>query len=197
MDPMVIAISVGVFLTFVALFAALRRGESSQTAMASRLGALRKDGDAVFQAPADTVSKLRQRSYSGFPLLSAFLGQFKGSDEIAIHLERAGVPLRVGEYYLIRWGAAALLFLAPLVLGPSLSTLIGGFILAGVGFMLPAMWINGQRKKRTRRINAQLVDMLGMVSNSLKSGYGLMQSFEFAARQCPAPLSTELSRMLR
>jgi len=83
------------------------------------------------------------------------------------------------------------------VLGPSLSTLMGGFILAGVGFMLPAMWINGQRKKRTRRINAQLVDMLGMVSNSLKSGYGLMQSFEFAARQCPAPLSTELSRMLR
>ena len=197
MDPMVIAISVGVFLTFVALFAALRRGESSQTAMASRLGALRRDGDALFQTPADTVSKLRQRSYSGFPLLSAFLGQFKGSDEIAIHLERAGVPLRVGEYYVIRWGAAALLFLAPLVLGPSLSTLIGGFILAGVGFMLPAMWINGQRKKRTRRINAQLVDMLGMVSNSLKSGYGLMQSFEFAARQCPAPLSTELSRMLR
>jgi tight adherence protein B len=39
--------------------------------------------------------------------------------------------------------------------------------------------------------------MLGMVSNSIKSGYGLMQSFEFAGRQLPAPLGLEIRRMLR
>src|SRR3990172_8676927 len=197
MDPLVIAISVLVFLTFVTFFTALRGGKSSQATMASRLDSLRKDGSAALETPDEAVSTFKKRSYSGFPLLSAFLAQFKGSDEIAIHLERAGVPLRVGEYYMIRWGAALLFFLAPLIFGPSPFMLLVALGLGCVGFMLPAMWINGQRKKRTRQINAQLVDMLGMVSNSLKSGYGLMQSFEFAARQCPAPLSTELSRMLR
>jgi tight adherence protein B len=50
---------------------------------------------------------------------------------------------------------------------------------------------------RKSRIEAQLVDMLGLVSNSLKSGYGLMQSFEFASKQMNPPLSLELRRMLR
>jgi tight adherence protein B len=36
-----------------------------------------------------------------------------------------------------------------------------------------------------------------MVSNSLKSGYGLMQSFEFAGKQLPDPLGLEIRRMLR
>jgi tight adherence protein B len=39
--------------------------------------------------------------------------------------------------------------------------------------------------------------MLGLVSNSLKSGYALMQSLEFAAQQMRAPLATELRRLLR
>src|SRR3970040_482364 len=42
-----------------------------------------------------------------------------------------------------------------------------------------------------------MVEMLGMVANSLKSGYGLMQSFEFAAKQLDPPLATELKRMIR
>ena len=36
-----------------------------------------------------------------------------------------------------------------------------------------------------------------MVANSLKSGYGLMQSFEFAGRQLPGPAGLEIRRMLR
>jgi tight adherence protein B len=42
-----------------------------------------------------------------------------------------------------------------------------------------------------------MVEMLGMIANSLKSGYGLMQSFEFASKQIDPPLATELRRMLR
>jgi tight adherence protein B len=66
-----------------------------------------------------------------------------------------------------------------------------------VGYWLPANWVNGRRTRRLTRINAQLVDMLGMISNSLKSGYGLMQSFEFASKQIPDPLGFEVRRMLR
>ncbi len=80
-----------------------------------------------------------------------------------------------------------LFFIVPLVFGPSLFILAVSPASAFVGYMLPRPWVGGKRKSRMNRINAQLVDMLGMVSNSLKSGYGLMQSFEFAGRQMAGP----------
>ncbi len=121
----------------------------------------------------------------------------KGSEAVALQLERGGIPLRVGEYYMIRWSIAALMFAAPLVFGLQPFNLAVGLLLGTVGYMLPAQWVSSKRRKRTTRINAQLVDLLGMVSNSLKSGYGLMQSFEFSGKQLPDPLGMEVRRMLR
>jgi tight adherence protein B len=63
--------------------------------------------------------------------------------------------------------------------------------------MLPSWWLGNKKQSRMRRFEGQLVDLLGLLSNSLKSGYGLMQSFEFAARQMDPPISLELRRMLR
>lgn len=171
-------------------------GSRRKEILEERLGQYRTENK-----PATTLEEarahLRQRAYSGLPIFSAFLSQFKGSEQAAVALERAGIPLRVGEYYLIRYSVAVLMFAVPLVFSQSLMAVVMGLGLAVVGYMLPPMYVGSKRKSRTVKINIQLVEMLGMVSNSLKSGYGLMQSFEFAARQMPAPLSGELRRMLR
>ena len=198
MDPLILVIAVMISL---AVFAAVRglTGSSrpqGQSGIAARLGAYRPDPNAPITTE-EKVARLRQRSYSGPPILSAFLAQFAGSEKVALHLERAGVPLRVGEYYMIRWGVALVLFVAPLIFGPSLFTLFLGVVLGLVGYMAPAFWVGSKKKSRTTKLNAQLVDMLGLVSNSLKSGYGLMQSFEFASRQMDPPLALEIRRMLR
>ena len=92
---------------------------------------------------------------------------------------------------------AALFLVAPLIFGIAPFNFGLGLVLSVVGYMLPAMWVNNKKKGRTTRINQQLVDFLGLVSNSLKSGYGLMQSFEFAARQMQPPIALEIRRMLR
>ncbi len=196
MDPLVIVISATVLFTVVSLFAGLAHRKGDQEVMADRLEAFRTGKEAQ-PAGREQIGSLKRRSYSGLPVLSAFLAQFKGSEAVALHLERAGVPLRVGEYYLIRWGAAILFFVTPMIFGRSIFNLGIAAALAFVGYMLPASWVNGKRKKRENRINIQLVDMLGLVSNSLKSGYGLMQSMEFASRQLRPPLALELRRMLR
>jgi tight adherence protein B len=161
--------------------------------MAARLDAFRPD----YNQPATTqerVGHLRQRSYSGLPLLSAFLAQFK---KAALLLERAGLPLRVGEFYMIRFAVAFVMFFVPLVFGPSLFTFGCGLVSAFIGFMLPAWWVGSKKASRMRRFEGQLVDLLGLLSNSLKSGYGLMQSFEFAGRQMEPPIALEIRRMLR
>ena len=93
---------------------------------------------------------------------------------------------------------AASFFVIPLVFGlEPIHRYLVGIGLGFVGYMLPGHVGQHKRKGRMNRINGQLVDLLGMVSNSLKSGYGLMQSFEFASRQMHAPIAIEIRRMLR
>jgi tight adherence protein B len=198
MDPLVIAISALILLTFVTFAAAFsgKRGESK--AFASRLQKFKGEQvDSPSVEPTEESSAFKHRTYSGVPILSSFFANMKGSEAVAIQLEQAAIPLRVGEFYMIRWSAAAILFFVPFVFGFSIFNFLIAIGLSVVGYMIPAQWVNSRRKKRINHINAQLVDLLGMVSNSLKSGYGLMQSFEFAARQLPDPLGHEIQRMLR
>jgi len=202
---MVIIISLlimaAIVLGALAIFGGSRKPKD---VLASRLEAFKQDPTGVSTAAsapsrkkAEASAFKERRSYSGIPLLSAFFGSMKGSESIALFLEQAGIPLRVGEYYMMRWACAIVLFMLPFVFGINLFDLLIGLVLGVVGYMIPRQWVSGRRKKRTERINAQLVDLLGMVSNSLKSGYGLMQSFEFAGRQLPDPLGLEIRRMLR
>lgn len=197
MDPLIIAISLLVFASVFAFVSLVfgRGDKSSSKAFETRLQAFRTDDDS--EAPEEEGDAFKHRSYSGIPGLSSIFGRMSGSEATALKLERAGVPLRVGEFYMIRWVMAGFLFLVPMVFGFGLFNLFLAVVLAAAGYTAPAQWLENKRKARIERINGQLVDMLGMVSNSLKSGYGLMQSFEFAGRQMPAPLGLEVRRMLR
>jgi tight adherence protein B len=199
MSVLPIVIGVFVAITIVSLVLAVFGGEDKgeTKAMVQRLSAFKNDAQpsATQQAPEEGAFK--HRSYSGLPVLSRFLQGMKGSEAVALELERAGVPLRVGEYYMIRFGVAGVLFLAPFIFGFSLLNIVIGGGVGLLGYMLPAQWLANKRRSRMNQISGQLVDLLGMVANSLKSGYGLMQSFEFAGRQLPDPLGMEIRRMLR
>lgn len=186
------------FAVVMIVFGLRRTGTTAgPRGLASRLEAFKSEDTPQTSRQQEAQARLRQRSYSGLPGLSSLLANFAGSEKVAINLERAGVPLRVGEYYLIRWGMGGAFLIVPFIFGTGLFNIVIGIVLGTLGYMLPAMWVSGKRKGRASRIDAQLVDMLGLVSNSLKSGYGLMQSFEFASKQMHPPLALELRRMLR
>ncbi len=194
MDPLLIVIAATVTLAVFSLFVGIRA--SRRTAMEERLESFKSERqvDPVGEAGGPV---LRKRSYSGLPIFSAFLAQLGSSEQAAINLERAGLPLRVGEYYIIRYVMALIFLLVPFVFSRGVFAFVFAGGLAVLGYALPAMWVGSKRASRSKKMNSQLVEMLGMVSNSLKSGYGLMQGFEFAGNQIDAPLATELKRMLR
>ena len=196
MDLLILAISLFVLGAVVLFVLAIGKRESRSRFVEARLKAFREDEKPPVKEEGGDALRPKQ-AYSGIPLLSSLLARMGRSDALALQLERAGVPLHVGEFYMVRGIAAAALFLAPLIFGFSLFNLFIALILSLVGYMAPSKWLTHKRDKRTERINAQLVDMLGMVSNSIKSGYGLMQSLDFAGGQLPAPLGLELRRMLR
>ena len=201
MDTLTLVIPITVLVSVLLIVFGLRRNAPPPSRdMESRLQAFKGEVESSSDpgAGGESDGKLKERrSYSGLPILSAFLAQFSGSEKIALDLERAGIPLRVGELYMIRWGVGGLFLIIPFAFGISLFQIGISLFLGTIGYMLPAFWLSGKRNRRKARIDAQLVDLLGLVSNSLKSGYGLMQSFEFASRQMDPPLAIELRRMLR
>ena len=113
-------------------------------------------------------------------------------------LERAGLALKLHEYVAIRVLVALVAFVVVLALGNghALAFLIG-IAFGVVGYMLPAFYIRGRMTRQVRKFNDQLADMLTMVSNSLRAGFGLLQGLDLAAEQSQAPMSTELRHLLR
>ena len=122
------------------------------------------------------------------------LGSSRGVESAALELERAAIPLRVGEYIVLRFTVAAVLLLVTFMLTKNI------FIappMGVIGYFLPRWYVRSRRKSRQAKMNGQLVEMLGLVANGLRSGYGLLQGFEFASRQLEPPLGAEIKRMLQ
>jgi len=115
----------------------------------------------------------------------------------ALQLERAGLQLRVSEYLILRASAAVLAFLLVALISRAHPVgLIAATVLAVLGFMLPALVVQMLRARRIHKINEQLEQMVSMISNSLKAGFGLLQSLEQASQQLSPPLSGELARVV-
>src|SRR3989304_8204568 len=106
MDPLLIVLAATVPLAVFSFVVGIRA--SRRSAMEERLESFKSDRQAG-PVPDAEGPVLRKRSYSGLPIFSVFLSQLRGSEQAAINLERAGVPLRVGEDYIIRSAMALLL----------------------------------------------------------------------------------------
>ncbi len=113
-------------------------------------------------------------------------------------LDRAGLALKLHEYVTMRVLVGLLAFAVVLLLGGATTVAVLLALAAGGGgYMLPAFYVRGRIGKQVRKFNNQLEDMLTMVSNSLRAGFGLLQAFDLAAEQAQPPMSTELNRLLR
>ena len=113
-------------------------------------------------------------------------------------LERAGLALKLHEYLAIRALCALVAFAFVLAIGSSSPFAIAvGVGFAGLGLMLPAFYVKSRIARQLRKLNEQLEEMITMVSNSLRAGFGLLQAFDMAAEQLQPPISTELRRVLR
>lgn len=113
-------------------------------------------------------------------------------------LERAGLALKLHEYVALRVMVGLLAFVVVLLLGNAGGVaVLFGIVAAAVGYMLPAFYVRMRMTRQLQKFNDQLEEMLTMVSNSLRAGFGLLQAFELAAEQLQPPMSTELNRLLR
>jgi tight adherence protein B len=151
-------------------------------------------GSSVLEIPA-AGSALRQKESRGL-LGQLSLGQ-EWATKAALDLDQADLHLRVGEYVALRVGMALILFALSFVLVSSRPVaMVIGIALGIVGFLAPAFFARHRKRRRLNKLESQLEEALTMTANSLKAGFGLLQSLELAAQQLEHPIATELRRTL-
>ncbi|MGB4864096.1 MAG: type II secretion system F family protein [Tepidiformaceae bacterium] len=163
----------------------------ASVAASARLNKLR---DAQANLPTENASgtRLRRRgavNFGGITLLSGNLASNWTKD-----LERAGLTLNAKEYLILRITVSAVL--AALVMAVSPVPALGAIGLP-LGFFGTGLWLKRKKSSRVHKLEAQMVEMLQMLSSGLRAGFGLLQALEAAAEQAQAPLQTELRRTMR
>ena len=109
-------------------------------------------------------------------------------------------PKRLAE---LGWVIAAIVFVTIFFLAGGMrsvnGTIIGGVLatLCGaVALRAPRLLLKILRARRLRRFNLQLVDTLVSMSNALKAGFSITQTFETVARDGENPIAQEFSVFL-
>jgi len=66
-----------------------------------------------------------------------------------------------------------------------------------IGFFLPTVINNYLEKKQLEKFNNQLVDVLTIISNSLRAGTSFVQSLDIIVKETKPPISTEFNKTIQ
>lgn len=116
------------------------------------------------------------------------------SQELTLQLMSAYWQVSATEYVIIRLVATALGFI--------LGWLISGSPLGGVGlgilaYIIPGLMLKISTNRRRQRFSRQLVDVLVLMTGSVRAGFSLLQAMEMIVREIAPPASEEFERVLR
>lgn len=116
-----------------------------------------------------------------------------------VRLAQADLRLTLLEYYLLKVLGALLGVTLGLYLGRGglVQALVLALTAGATGFLAPDFYVKFRTAQRLRAFNVQLSETIGLLANSLRSGYALAQAFELVAREQPNPIGSEFRRVDR
>jgi tight adherence protein B len=116
-------------------------------------------------------------------------------ERISRDLARADLKFKPGEYIaLFVIAIIGMAFIAYLLGG---RLILSAFIGAGIGALLPGMYVKNQQSKRLTRFNDQLPDMLNLMVNGLRAGFSTLQAMEAVSKELPPPICDEFRRVVQ
>ncbi len=107
-------------------------------------------------------------------------------------LEKAEIPLRVGEAFAIQAGIVIFAFILGFFLFGT--SLLGGLFLAILGLLIPPAIVRHKVAKRGRKLEDQLPDTLVLLASTLKAGYSFLQGMDAVGNEAEEPLAGEFRR---
>ena len=199
MDPLLAAL-VGAVVV-MGLFLGLARLASGSPDYKGRLA--RFAGDAQPQAQVKKAEKKSFHLGLGETEIAAkmekSMGQQTFGKKVQRTLAQADIKLTLFEYMLVKFFASVFGLLVGLYLGRggAVQAVIFGIAGIALGFFAPDWYVKFTISKRIKAFNGQLGDTIGLMANSLRSGYSLLQSMELVARESPDPIGMEFKRVVR
>jgi tight adherence protein C len=112
-------------------------------------------------------------------------------------LEAAGLETPPGDVAAVKAGAALVALLATLPLAADAPGRVGpplAALAAGGAFLAPDLWIRARGRARARRIEAELGDVLDLLSVAVAAGLSPGRALAEVGRRHPGTLATELHR---
>lgn len=193
MDGVALLAAVSVMATVaVWLFAFLRANAASAVHVRGRLEGLMRGA-----SPVDTplTAPLKTDPRTG-PVTRLLKGEYL--EQVARDLDRADIGFHPNEWVVLRLGIVLVLpALVLAVAGVSVLGVLGMLGGALVAWYLPSQYLKMRQRRKVARLEEQLPEALTLMSQSLKAGFGLLQSMSLAAEQMDHPIGTELQRTIQ
>lgn len=164
-----------------------------QPTVRGRLAAYSGGQAATAAAATRAGLPMRDRALSDIAALDRALRGRGYAQRLELDLARAALPMRVGEYLLLRWLVGVAAFLAVYLVGVFWGV---GLVLGALGFYAPRLYLSRREGQRIRALEDQLVDALTMMANSLKGGASFLQAMEMVAGELPDPVAAELAQVV-
>ncbi len=192
MDALALGAAASLGATVLAVGFAVAFGGGVSAQVRTRLeGALSGQGPMDVASPVDPLRKVHVAAGIYQAILS---GDWLA--RISKTLQQADSQLKPSDFLALRVALAGLGFAVPyLFLGGVLGFIIAVAAAIG-GYQAPHIWISRRAEGRSKKLEAQLPEALTMISNSLKAGFGLLQSLSLAVEQLEHPISTELGQTI-
>ena len=145
--------------------------------------------DAELQAAEDSAaeSSIMQDMFALTGRMAERVGVLNRVED---KLEQADLPLRPPEALFVYVAIVIVTFVVSvLMFGPLVA--LG---LTVVAIVFPALYLEMRRKKRLRRFETQLPDVLNLLSGSMRAGFSFAQGLEAVAEEASEPAKRELQR---
>ncbi len=189
MDPLALGAALSLGATVFAIGLAVALGAGSSIQIRTRLeGALSGQGPVEISA----VDPLRRTQTAAGIYHLIISGAWLA--KIDRNLRLADSQLKPIDFLAIRVAMAGLGFAVPYLFLSGVLGLLVAVAVAIFGYQAPQIWLHRREQSRAKKLEDQLPEALTMISNSLKAGFGLLQSLDLAVEQLQHPVATELAQ---
>jgi tight adherence protein B len=175
----------GVLAVFAGVYVLVEAPDDMRLRLQAYAGAVEGERRARRRGPAlKALAAWIDRVFSG----QAF------AQRLALQLAQANVRMTVPEFLVLPVLAAGLGgLLGYLVQGYAISAIAG----AAFGLAVPWIVLAWRRRKRLNAFQAQLLDVLSLITGSLRAGHGLLNALHVVTSELGPPASEEFGRVVR
>lgn len=187
----VLLLFLGVFVIVVTAFAPVFRPERKE-----RIATIEAYGFGRARPSAGAKAAPSAISQSLVGMGEQFMAGRESTSRTMALLDRADLPWRAGEWFILRVLAVLVGGVVGYVLLVARNPWVGVFLGVVLGFLIPAVALRFLARRRARQFEFVLPDVLMLTATSLASGFSLLQALDAVARDAPEPCAKEFSRAL-